>query len=55
MYRAQDYDQLQMNEILTELFKTIIDLIRKIPRNVFPYAHPIADYIIKLLNSKDSD
>jgi hypothetical protein len=43
-----------MNEILIELFKTIIDLIRKIPKNVFPYAHPIADYIIKLLNSKDS-
>ena len=43
-----------MNEILIELFKTIIDLIRKIPKNIFPYAHPIADYIIKLLNCKDS-
>ena len=44
-----------MNEILIELFKTIVDLILKIPKNVFPYAYEIADYIIKLLNSKDSE
>lgn len=55
LHRAHDYEQAEMNEILIELFKTIVDLILKIPKNVFPYAYEIADYIIKLLNSKDSE
>lgn len=43
-----------MGEILIELFKTIIDLIKKIPKNVLPFAYPISNYIVKLINSKDS-
>ena len=55
LYKAKDYEESEKNDLLTEIFKTLIDLFKKTPRLIGSYVYRISEFIVKLLNSKDCD
>ena len=53
LYKCKTYESDKQNQLLIELFKTLVDLVRKAPKSVHPYTRLIGLFIIRLVNSKD--